>query len=211
MRNKNGVTMIALIVTIIVLVILAGVSISYVLGDHGVITKAAQMEEETSKGEVRDRLLLLLNSELLSASADIVGTTDDISTRFNEPKLINFLKGHKNFEGKEYAEEDCIECLEEFDGTEDGVQEITPKSGGETKIKTKYRIIPDDLCPETDRYGTGKHIKDGNIFTLEAVYDEIKEDGTVTGYDGTFQLKYYDKEHKEIVLEKVKLYMNNQS
>ena len=88
MRKNSGVTMIALIVTIIVLVILAGVSISYVLGDHGVIKKAAEIEEETSQGEVRDRFLLLLNSELLSASSDIVGTTDNLSTRFNEIKII---------------------------------------------------------------------------------------------------------------------------
>ena len=211
MKKNNGVTLITLVITIIVLIILAGVSITYVVGDHGVITKAAEMEEETSKGEVRDRFLLLLNSELLSASADIVGTTDDISTRFNETKLINFLKGNRNYEGKEYAEEDCINCIEEFEGSSDGVEEIKPKDGGDTKIKTKYRVIPDDLCPETDRYGTGKHIADGNIFTLEAVYTEIGDDGTPTGYDGSFELKYYDKEHKEIVLETVKLYMNNQS
>lgn len=209
MKKNSGVTMIVLIVTIIVLVILAGVSISYVLGENGVITKASEMEEETSKGEVRDRFLLLINSELLSASSDIVGTTDDISTRFNEPKLINFLKGNPNYTG-ENAEGDCIKCIEEFsDEKTNEVEVFNPKGGGGT-IKTKYRIIPDELCPETDRYGTGKNIKDGNIFTLEAVLTEV-ENGTATGYDGKFELKYYDKEGKSTVLETVNLYLTNQS
>ena len=41
-RKNQGITLIALVVTIIVLIILAGVSISLVLGDNGIITKAKE-------------------------------------------------------------------------------------------------------------------------------------------------------------------------
>ena len=53
LRNKNGITLIALVVTIIVLIILAGVSISLVLGDNGIITKAKEGKQNTelAKGE----------------------------------------------------------------------------------------------------------------------------------------------------------------
>ena len=40
MRKQNGITMITLIITIIVMVILAGVSISAVVGDDNVILRA---------------------------------------------------------------------------------------------------------------------------------------------------------------------------
>ena len=40
MKRERGITLIALVITIIVLLILAGVSISLVLGDNGVLTKA---------------------------------------------------------------------------------------------------------------------------------------------------------------------------
>ena len=45
MKKENGITMITLAVTIIVLIILAGVSISTLVGDNGIITKAKQARE----------------------------------------------------------------------------------------------------------------------------------------------------------------------
>ena len=42
MRNQKGITLVALVITIIVLLILAGVSISLVLGNNGVLTQASQ-------------------------------------------------------------------------------------------------------------------------------------------------------------------------
>ena len=45
---KKGITLIALIITIIVLVILAGVSIALVVGDNGIATKAIKAKKETT-------------------------------------------------------------------------------------------------------------------------------------------------------------------
>ena len=42
MRNQKGITLVALVITIIVLLILAGVSISLVLGNNGVLTQASE-------------------------------------------------------------------------------------------------------------------------------------------------------------------------
>lgn len=40
--NKNGITLIALVVTIVILLILAGVTISTLFGDDGIIKKAQE-------------------------------------------------------------------------------------------------------------------------------------------------------------------------
>ena len=159
-------------------------------------------------GEVRDHILLLLNTELRSASSDIAGTTDDISTRFNEPKLINYLQGNHNYSNTEHDEVEVIKCIEELEGSID----ITPK-GGEGVIKDKYRVIVDELCTESDKYGIGKTIDEGNIFTLEAQTEEqTNEDGSKKIVStGNFDLKYYDKNQKVTVLETVSLYLTNQS
>jgi len=45
LKDKNGITLIALVVTIIVLIILAGVGISLVLGDNGIVTKAKEAKQ----------------------------------------------------------------------------------------------------------------------------------------------------------------------
>ena len=42
LKSKKGITLVALVVTIVVLLILAGVSINAVLGDNGIIKKANQ-------------------------------------------------------------------------------------------------------------------------------------------------------------------------
>ena len=47
MKKENGITLVALVVTIIVLIILAGISINLVLGDNGIITIAKKAKENT--------------------------------------------------------------------------------------------------------------------------------------------------------------------
>lgn len=42
LRGQKGITLIALVVTIIVLIILAGVSISLLFGQYGMVTKAQE-------------------------------------------------------------------------------------------------------------------------------------------------------------------------
>ena len=54
--NQSGITLIALVVTIVVLLILAGITIALVFGQNGVIKKAQESKEETAIGEMRDKL-----------------------------------------------------------------------------------------------------------------------------------------------------------
>ena len=55
MKNR-GITLIALVVTIVVLLILAGITIALVFGQNGVIKKAQDSKEETAIGEMREKL-----------------------------------------------------------------------------------------------------------------------------------------------------------
>ena len=45
MKKQKGITLIALVVTIIVLLILAGVSIATLTGDNGILTRASNAKE----------------------------------------------------------------------------------------------------------------------------------------------------------------------
>ena len=53
--KENGITLIALVVTIVVLLILAGVSISALFGDSGIIDRAKEAQSETNKATERDK------------------------------------------------------------------------------------------------------------------------------------------------------------
>ena len=48
-RNEKAITLVALVVTIVVLLILAGITIVYVFGDNGVFGQASQGKVKTEK------------------------------------------------------------------------------------------------------------------------------------------------------------------
>ena len=56
MKNVKGITLIALVITIIVLLILAGVSISLVLGNNGVLTQATNAVQTNRKATVKEEV-----------------------------------------------------------------------------------------------------------------------------------------------------------
>ena len=52
--DKKGITLVALVVTIVVLLILAGVSINLVLGNNGIIAKAKDAETKSAEASQND-------------------------------------------------------------------------------------------------------------------------------------------------------------
>ena len=53
-KEMKGITLVALVVTIVVLLILAGVSINLVLGNNGIITKAKEAAEKTAEAQEKE-------------------------------------------------------------------------------------------------------------------------------------------------------------
>ena len=53
-KNQKGITLIALVITIIVLLILAGVSISSIMDENGILTKAKESKTKTKVAEVEE-------------------------------------------------------------------------------------------------------------------------------------------------------------
>ena len=54
MKKNKGITLVALVVTIVVLLILAGVSINLVLGNNGIIAKAKDAETKSAEASQND-------------------------------------------------------------------------------------------------------------------------------------------------------------
>lgn len=60
MKKQNGITLIALVITIIVLLILAGVSIAMLTGENGILTKANESRTASTEGEKLEAVKLAL-------------------------------------------------------------------------------------------------------------------------------------------------------
>lgn len=57
-QREEGITLIALVITIIVLLILAAVSIVILTGDNGILTKASGSKLATEQAEILEQLRL---------------------------------------------------------------------------------------------------------------------------------------------------------
>lgn len=62
-KKERGITLVALVVTVVVLLILAGISISLVLGNNGIATKATQGKQNYTASQKTE------NDELLNAES----------------------------------------------------------------------------------------------------------------------------------------------
>ena len=61
-ENNKGITLIALVITIIVLLILAGISIATLIGDNGILTKANEAKTGTVTREEKEQIGLAYNA-----------------------------------------------------------------------------------------------------------------------------------------------------
>ena len=73
MKNNKGITLVALVVTIVVLLILAGVSINLVLGNNGIIAKAKDAKTKSAEASQND--LIGMNELAQQLEEKINGST----------------------------------------------------------------------------------------------------------------------------------------
>ena len=74
-KSTKGITLIALVITIIVLLILAGVSIAMLTGDNGILTQAKEAKEANIAGTEKEQIKLAMQSLKMKKQADNVSTT----------------------------------------------------------------------------------------------------------------------------------------
>lgn len=76
-KKDKGITLIALVVTIIVLLILAGVSIAMLAGQNGILTRTSEAKEETTNKQEGELVKLAVSSAITDGLAEGTQITDD--------------------------------------------------------------------------------------------------------------------------------------
>ena len=113
-QKNNGITLIALVVTVIVLLILAGVTIATLTGENGIITKAIEARDETERASIIEQ-----------AKIDILEIqTENQSGNITQEQLKNVLD--KYFDGvpDDYTIDDIFTTKDEYGNHEIAVSEI---------------------------------------------------------------------------------------
>lgn len=108
-KNDKGITLISLVVTIIIMLILAGVVITLVLGNNGLIGNAKQAKKETIIAQEKEQIKISYTSGVLNKLNDDITESDlqiqldmligenktKVTTAMNENLTVKFLEtGH---------------------------------------------------------------------------------------------------------------------
>ena len=88
MRKQKGITLIALVITIIVLLILAGVTVITLTGDNGLLSKAGEAKNTSEKGEIEEQIKLAYNEWKLQKetgeTVDLQNTVQSILDKMSD-------------------------------------------------------------------------------------------------------------------------------
>ena len=99
-KNAKGITLIALIITIIVLLILAGVTIATLTGDNGILTQAGKAKDKTTEAESIERVQVEV-----AGSYGLDGTIDKDQLNKNLGNIAGLKIGESNFGGENIVKE----------------------------------------------------------------------------------------------------------
>ena len=93
-KQDKGITLIALVITIIVLLILAGVTIATLTGDNGLLTKTNEAKNTTAEAEIEEQIRLAWNDYYIAQHTATEYTFQDaIDNVFGEGKAIVTAEG----------------------------------------------------------------------------------------------------------------------
>lgn len=121
MRNKsNGITLVALVITIIVFLILAGVSIATLTGDNGLLTKSQQAKEENEKASDRDKIAMAVSETQIGKNGYQELNSNNlqkaIDNQFNGRNVIVSGNGDGTFTVS------CLDTLKDYKVTSNGIE-----------------------------------------------------------------------------------------
>lgn len=96
-KNKKGITLIALVITIIILLILAGISTRLVVGENGLMKKAIDSKEKSKLGRVQEEITLWENSKKINNMTEIanVESANDLIDRLQRENCITDEEAEK--------------------------------------------------------------------------------------------------------------------
>lgn len=171
LKTKQGITLIALVITIIVLLILAGVSISAIIGENGIATKAKEAKIKTTVAKEKEFVDLAYSSVVMDS------LENDVTVEKMQEEMDN-LAGEG--ETTVTAENEKIKIVFKETGNEyivemSGGNEETPPTDEEKVEGTRedWKIIENGDGTATISYFRGTYPDDG-IMVIPNMVDGLE-------------------------------------
>ena len=202
LQKKGGITLIALVVTIVVLLILAGVSISMLTGENGIITRATESNLQTKIGEEKEAINLAMQALFIDKADNPDNYQKGI---INNTQLKNEMDKSTIKPEEITMNETTNELTVKFDDSRDNrtyvveqtgkIGEVVRREGIKVGDYVDYQydnaddyIIPDDIDWYSGWSGSSKVVKQNKDvkWRILNIYDDgrvdlISERGINTG------------------------------
>ena len=136
-EENRGITLIALVITIIVLLILAGISIRALTGENGLLRMAEAAREETKKAEIKEAIDLVVMDEIAkNYDKDKSEWLQELAQKIQEK--LHDMGIESGILGSVHTEEGYFNLQvgdDIYKVTQDGVENVTKMSKDEIKIE----------------------------------------------------------------------------
>ena len=198
-KKQKGITLIALVVTIVVLLILAAVSISMLGGENGIIRQAQEAKDKTEAAEEKEKVEIsalaarskekwgeLLESNLRSELDNNIGNGNYTLTVDGEEFIVTFKDSNRSYT----IDQDCL-----ISETELKFPEEQPEVGTETFARG-YGVIEVEFLRGTSYNTTNTPNEPKMTSDMKAVYwenGEEKVEGEAADFDKNKWYKYTEQ------------------
>ena len=182
MKNQKGITLVSLVVTIIVLIILAGVSINLLLGEKGIITIAKRAKENTELAKIQEETELNeLYTQLENNGGSSEGTNYDAISKLIEfkEKIAQAITSAGIQTSKEDSAETMSNNIMQLSNSNDTVYYVTVSEGKKVPVPKEFYYVGGDLNTgviisdkEADKYD-GKTDKTTYEYTTKLVGNQF--------------------------------------
>ena len=174
-KQNQGVTLIALVITIIVLLILAGVAMTVIMGDNNLFEKAQQAKEETNAQVIKEQLEL----QILQARLDNQGkvTSEQLKTIFQQHGTVVYESNGVTVKGVKLSnnQEILLSEVAQIKFDEKPAESITLDQTTATVDKNATITLMATILPEDAT------VKGVQWISSDETIATVDENGVVTG------------------------------
>ena len=176
-KNERGITLIALVISIIVLLILAGITILAISGENEIIQRAVEAREETEEAQKQEKLELQKMEEAINENIDgvkVEQVTDKNPGILETEDTVNYI----------------INSIEDLVFFANDVTNGNTYEGKTVKLGSSLDFNSTKSYVDPLRTDYGKYGYDGELKTLLTSGKGFKPIGTT--YDGNVSTNYFE-------------------
>ena len=199
MKRENGITLISLVITAMVMAILAGITISATIGDDGLLTTAQNKKEKIKNSSVVAQAQIQLMKQSENDESGI--NYNELGKNLVQSKMINSYTTTENglIGGITESNNTLVVCNSEV--------QVVSKSEQE-KVVNGYKVSKDKTTPYSNISFTAVQLKDGikTIVLPDNTTVQFNNDLMATATysileTGTYTFKIIDTKGKQTVQE----------